>query len=65
MILIGIDGLRAKGVDLDDTTIWRKEKAGEFPKHVLVGNKRAWVVSEIDDYIASLIAQRDANAEAA
>jgi predicted DNA-binding transcriptional regulator AlpA len=65
MILIGIDGLRAKGVDLDDTTIWRKEKAGEFPKHVLVGNKRAWVASEIDDYIANLIAKRDATAEAA
>jgi hypothetical protein len=29
--LIGKAGLVAKGVDLDDTTIWRKEKAGEFP----------------------------------
>jgi hypothetical protein len=60
MKLIGSAGLEAKGIDLDPTTIWRKEKAGEFPKHVLVGNRRAWVESEIDSYIEGLIANRDA-----
>jgi predicted DNA-binding transcriptional regulator AlpA len=65
MRLIGKSGLVAKGVTLDDTTLWRKEKAGEFPKHIIVGNRRAWVESEIDDYIANLIAKRDTTAEAA
>jgi predicted DNA-binding transcriptional regulator AlpA len=65
MKLIGKAGLMAKGVDLDDTTIWRKEKAGEFPQHVIVGNKRAWVETEIDAYIEGLVAKRDATAEAA
>lgn len=48
-----------------DSTIYRKEKAGEFPKHVLVGNKRAWPEHEIDAYIEGLITKRDATAEAA
>jgi predicted DNA-binding transcriptional regulator AlpA len=64
MTLIGIAQLRAKGVNLDDTSIWRKEKTGEFPKHVIVGNKRAWVESEVDQYIADLIAKRDATIHA-
>jgi predicted DNA-binding transcriptional regulator AlpA len=65
MILIGKTGLRAKGIQFNDSTIYRKEKTGEFPKHVLVGNKRAWPEHEIDAYIESLIAKRDATAEAA
>jgi predicted DNA-binding transcriptional regulator AlpA len=64
MKLIGKAGLVAKGVDLDNTTIWRKEKAGEFPQHVIVGNKRAWLETEIDDYIANLVAKRDASIHA-
>jgi predicted DNA-binding transcriptional regulator AlpA len=59
MKLIDKAGLKAKGLDLDDTTIWRKTKSGEFPKHVIVGNKRAWIESEIDAYIESLVAKRD------
>jgi predicted DNA-binding transcriptional regulator AlpA len=65
MKLIDKAGLKAKGLDLDDTTIWRKTKSGEFPKHIIVGNRRAWVESEVDQYIADLIAKRDATAEAA
>jgi predicted DNA-binding transcriptional regulator AlpA len=65
MKLIDKAGLMAKGLDLDDTTIWRKTRSGEFPKHVIVGNRRAWVETEIDTYIESLIAKRDATVEAA
>jgi predicted DNA-binding transcriptional regulator AlpA len=65
MKLIDKEGLVAKGLDLDDTTIWRKTKSGEFPKHVIVGNKRAWVETEIDACIEGLVARRDATAEAA
>jgi predicted DNA-binding transcriptional regulator AlpA len=60
MKLIQKEGLKAKGLDLDDTTIWRKTKSGEFPKHIIVGNKRAWVETEIDAYIEGLVAKRDA-----
>jgi Prophage CP4-57 regulatory protein (AlpA) len=60
MKLIDSAGLKARGIDLDSTTIWRKEKAGEFPKHVLVGNRRVWVETEIDAYIEGLVAKRDA-----
>jgi predicted DNA-binding transcriptional regulator AlpA len=65
MKLIDKEGLRAKGLDLDDTTLWRKTKSGEFPKHIIVGNRRAWVETEIDAYIEALIAKRGADAEAA
>jgi predicted DNA-binding transcriptional regulator AlpA len=65
MILIGKARLKEKGLDFDDSTIYRKEKAGEFPKHVLVGNKRAWPEHEIDAYIEGLITKRDATSEAA
>jgi predicted DNA-binding transcriptional regulator AlpA len=65
MKLISKDGLKDKGIDLDDSTIWRKMRAGEFPKAVIVGNRRSWVESEIDDYIANLIAKRDATSVAA
>lgn len=65
MKLIDKEGLKAKGLDLDDTTIWRKTKSGEFPKHIIVGNRRAWVETEIDAYIEGLVAKRDATAEAA
>ena len=65
MKLIDKAGLEAKGLDLDDTTLWRKMKSGEFPKHVIVGNKRAWVETEIDTYIEDLVAKRDATSVAA
>jgi len=59
MKLIDEEGLRAKGVNLHRTTIWRKVRVGLFPKPVMVGNKHAWVEKEVDAYIAGLIAARD------
>jgi prophage regulatory protein len=36
---------------LSDTTIWRMEKAGEFPRRVrLGGNSCGWLESETDDW---------------
>jgi predicted DNA-binding transcriptional regulator AlpA len=52
-------GLRARGINLSDPTIWRRERDGSFPKHILIGNRRAWIESEIDAYLESLIAARD------
>ncbi len=38
---------------LSDTTLWRLEKAGRFPKRLKIGFKRvAWRAAEIDAWIA-------------
>jgi predicted DNA-binding transcriptional regulator AlpA len=57
--IIDKDGLKARGIDLNDSTLWRKTKHGQFPKAVKIGNRRGWVESEIDAYLESLIAARD------
>ncbi len=37
---------------LSGTTIWRQEKAGNFPKRYKIGlNRVAWVDSEIEEWI--------------
>lgn len=38
------------------------EKAGRFPKRLQLGNRRvAWVESEIDQWLAERIAERDSD----
>jgi prophage regulatory protein len=56
--------LEAMGIDLNNSTIWRKTKAGEFPKPVKIGNRNGWIDVEVDQYIQNLIAERDATAGA-
>jgi predicted DNA-binding transcriptional regulator AlpA len=51
--------LKAMGIDLNNSTIWRKTKAGQFPKPVKIGNRNGWVDSEIHQYMEGLIAARD------
>jgi prophage regulatory protein len=59
--LISHDALAAKGITYSKPTLWRKEKAGTFPKRVPIGASRyAYVESEIDAYIGEMIAARDA-----
>ena len=42
-----------------DATIWRWEKAGEFPQRIqLGGNSVGWLESEIDAWIAQKAAER-------
>lgn len=44
---------------LSGPTIWRMEQAGKFPQRLrLGGNSCGWLVSEIDDWIASRAAAR-------
>lgn len=58
--LLAYEGLRERGILLSKVQIWRLEKAGKFPKRVHVSASRvAWVASEIDDFIAAKIAERD------
>lgn len=59
--LLGWDDLRAKGIVASKATLWRRIKAGKFPAPVYPGKSPAWPEHEIDSYILSLIAQRDAS----
>ena len=44
-------------------TIDRKEKAGEFPARIKLGEKAVgWLESEIDEWIERRVAARDAKA---
>ena len=59
--LIPYDQLAAKGIPYSKPSLWRKERAGTFPKRVPIGDNRyAYVESEIDDFIGEMIAARDA-----
>lgn len=59
--LLGWDDLRAKGIVASKATLWRRIKAGKFPAPVYPGKSPAWPEHEINSYILSLIAQRDAS----
>lgn len=58
-------GLKAKGINWNASTLWRKTVTGSFPKAVLVGNRNMWIEAEVDAYIEGLIAQRDSAKEVA
>jgi predicted DNA-binding transcriptional regulator AlpA len=57
--LLGWDDLRAKGIKDSKPTIYRKVKDGRFPRPIYPGKSPAWVESEVDAHLLSLIAQRD------
>ncbi|MGE5164668.1 MAG: helix-turn-helix transcriptional regulator [Sphingobacteriales bacterium] len=57
--MLDLDGLAEKGIKFSDTTIWRLIRAGDFPKPVKIGNRNHWVETEIDQYIAHKLAQRE------
>ena len=59
MKLLDLDGLAEKGIQFSDTHIWRLVRAGDFPKPVKIGNRNHWVETEIDQYIADKLKQRD------
>ena len=47
-------------VGLSRTTIWRLEATGEFPKSVVISEgRRAWIESEVQEWIELKIAERD------
>jgi len=45
---------RLKGIKLSEMTIWRMMKAGTFPKNRLVGQRKAWLASELDEWMVNL-----------
>jgi predicted DNA-binding transcriptional regulator AlpA len=48
-----------KGIRESDVTIWRRVRAGQFPKPVRNGRRNYWVEAEIDEYLKALVAQRE------
>ncbi len=61
--LIPYDQLAQMGITLSKPTLWRLERVGKFPKRVRTSPGRyAYVEAEIEAYVASLIAARDAAA---
>jgi prophage regulatory protein len=59
MRLINREGLKEKGIHFSASHLWRLTNAGKFPRQVKIGEKNAWVESEIDEYIKTRIAVRD------
>jgi prophage regulatory protein len=43
---------------LSDSTVWRMERAGKFPKRIRIGKSCGWFESEILAYLADLGAAR-------
>ena len=47
-------------IGVSETTIWRWERDGKFPKRIDLGAKNvAWLASEINDWIAEKAAARE------
>lgn len=67
MRMLDLSDLQTKGIKYSRQHLHRLIKAGKFPKPVKLGeNRNAWVETEIDEYLASRVAARDAaKAEAA
>ena len=62
-VLIPYRELKARGILYSKPHLWRLERANKFPKRVPIGAARyGYVESEIDAYVAALIAARDAGA---
>lgn len=58
-MLIPHDALKAKGIPLSKTQLWRLERANKFPKRVKITERSyGYVETEIDDYIRDRIAAR-------
>ena len=60
MNILRFDDLAGKGVRYSKAHLWRLIKAGRFPKPVKgLSSENAWLESDIDAYIAALVAERD------
>lgn len=51
--------LRQK-IPASDVTIWRWEKQNKFPKRIVLGgNSVGWIESEVDEWLAKKMAERN------
>jgi predicted DNA-binding transcriptional regulator AlpA len=61
MKLLRFSELQAHGIPWTRAHIDRQERSGKFPRRVHLGDATiAWVAEEIDAYVATRIAERDA-----
>jgi prophage regulatory protein len=61
MKLLDYADLRERGIKYSKAQLWRLSKAGKFPKPMKLSiNRNAWADTDIDEWIARLIAERDA-----
>jgi predicted DNA-binding transcriptional regulator AlpA len=61
MRLLDYADLREKGIKYSRAQLWRLSKAGKLPKPIKLSiNRNAWADTDIDEWIAGLIAERDA-----
>jgi prophage regulatory protein len=61
MKFVPFENLSDFGITASKVSIWRWERAGQFPKRVQVSPGRvAWVEDEIQQWVVDRIAQRDA-----
>jgi prophage regulatory protein len=61
MRILSFEELRSeKGIPYSKVHLWRLERDGKFPKLVPLGESRhGWLVSEIDEWIVSRMAERN------
>ena len=60
MQLLDRNGLREKGIKFTKQHIDRLIRQGKFPRPIKIGaNTNAWISSEIDEYVAERVTQRD------
>lgn len=57
--LLAFEDLREKGIRKSKAQVNRDVKAKVFPAPVRYGRSPAWIESEIDEWIAALVAKRD------
>jgi prophage regulatory protein len=55
MTLVRFDALKDEGIPWSRTHIARLEKAGKFPKRVLLGGGIAWLKSDLDQFKAAAV----------
>jgi prophage regulatory protein len=61
MKFIGYRDFKSKGIPWSRMHVFRKIRQGQFPKPVKLGAQtNAWPESEIDQWLADRVAQRDA-----
>ncbi|MCP1852113.1 MULTISPECIES: helix-turn-helix transcriptional regulator [unclassified Bradyrhizobium] len=57
--LISYESLAAKGIAASKVTLWRWERARQFPKRVTISHQKvAWLESEVDAWLQARIAAR-------
>ena len=60
MHLLNRADLAKRGIKYSAVQLWRREKAGTFPKAVkLSANRKGWIEAEIDQWLTAQAAARN------